>query len=274
MKNAVIARFFGGGQSSLSSLTSIDTGLQTTEVSACFWRTFRKGMLYENFAISAPFQECKRKVLPMLLCRKAGFTLAEVLITLGIIGVIAAMTLPAIMKKIAKQEATARLKKFNSIMQQVLIMSEQANGPVENWTTIGTGNIDTQKFFQIYLAPYIKYLKTDFVKAASGSRHTYFVYLPDGSAFNFSKGNCMDFHFDVNADKMPNEFGKDKFVFLLCSSDAADMWCNGRRWCPYIRSSSAKISRTSLLNNCKSDAIYCSGLLEYDNWEFKDDYPW
>lgn len=41
-----------------------------------------------------------------------GFTLAEVLITLGIIGVVAALTLPALIQNHKKSETTARLKKI------------------------------------------------------------------------------------------------------------------------------------------------------------------
>ena len=62
-----------------------------------------------------------------------GFTLAEVLITLGIIGVVAALTLPALIQNHKKSETTARLKKFSSIMAQAVLMSENDNGPVEDW---------------------------------------------------------------------------------------------------------------------------------------------
>ena len=47
---------------------------------------------------------------------KNGFTLAEVLITLGIIGVVSALTLPSLITSYKKQEASARLKKFNSLL--------------------------------------------------------------------------------------------------------------------------------------------------------------
>lgn len=40
---------------------------------------------------------------------KIGFTLAEVLITLGIIGVVAALTLPSLITSYKRQEASARL---------------------------------------------------------------------------------------------------------------------------------------------------------------------
>ena len=54
---------------------------------------------------------------------KFGFTLAEVLITLGIIGVVAALTLPSLITSYKRQEASARLKKFNSMMGQALMLS-------------------------------------------------------------------------------------------------------------------------------------------------------
>ena len=45
-----------------------------------------------------------------------GFTLAEVLITLVIIGVIASMTIPTLMNKTNKQEYVSRLKKAYSTL--------------------------------------------------------------------------------------------------------------------------------------------------------------
>ena len=54
---------------------------------------------------------------------KPGFTLAEVLITLGIIGVVAAMTIPSIVQKQNQKEATSRLKKFYSTMSQAIMLS-------------------------------------------------------------------------------------------------------------------------------------------------------
>lgn len=45
---------------------------------------------------------------------KFGFTLAEVLITLGIIGVVAAMTIPTLMSTFAKQRTETQLKAFYS----------------------------------------------------------------------------------------------------------------------------------------------------------------
>ncbi|MBO8430376.1 type II secretion system protein, partial [Spirochaetes bacterium] len=49
---------------------------------------------------------------------KAAFTLAEVLITLGIIGVVAAMTLPSVINKTRNKELhTAFLKTYSELNQ-------------------------------------------------------------------------------------------------------------------------------------------------------------
>ena len=48
--------------------------------------------------------------------RKVAFTLAEVLITLGIIGVVAAMTMPSLIQNYQKQEMAAKVKKVYSVL--------------------------------------------------------------------------------------------------------------------------------------------------------------
>ena len=50
--------------------------------------------------------------------RKVAFTLAEVLITLGIIGVVAALTLPSVIQKMEDQRCVSSLKKTYSILSQ------------------------------------------------------------------------------------------------------------------------------------------------------------
>lgn len=49
-----------------------------------------------------------------------GFTLAEVLITLGIIGVVAAMTIHSLINTYRAKELETRFKKADSIIQQAL----------------------------------------------------------------------------------------------------------------------------------------------------------
>ena len=62
------------------------------------------------------------------LSSKAAFTLAEVLITLGIIGVVAAMTIPSIVAKYQKMVTATRVKAFYSKINQAYTMSYAFNG--------------------------------------------------------------------------------------------------------------------------------------------------
>ena len=67
------------------------------------------------------------------LKNKTAFTLAEVLITLGIIGIVAALTLPALNQQYKRQEVETRLQKFYSTMNQALKQSELDNGDFTTW---------------------------------------------------------------------------------------------------------------------------------------------
>ena len=61
---------------------------------------------------------CVSTVKSLFTSKKAAFTLAEVLITLGIIGVVAAMTLPSLIGNYTKQVYVNQLKKSYSVMSQ------------------------------------------------------------------------------------------------------------------------------------------------------------
>lgn len=57
------------------------------------------------------------------MIRKSGFTLAEVLITLGIIGVVAAMTIPTLMNQTGQAEFKTGFKKAVSVLNQAVTMN-------------------------------------------------------------------------------------------------------------------------------------------------------
>ena len=88
--------------------------------------------------------------------RRIAFTLAEVLITLGIIGVVAALTIPGVIDKYQKQETVSRLKKAYSIMQNAIKMSELENGEVSSWTLISSPSVENNEaFVKKYFLPYL-----------------------------------------------------------------------------------------------------------------------
>ena len=59
---------------------------------------------------------------------KKAFTLAEVLITLGIIGIVAAMTLPAVINNSRNKQLEAGLKRSYSLISQALDMYQAETG--------------------------------------------------------------------------------------------------------------------------------------------------
>lgn len=90
--------------------------------------------------------------------KKVGFTLSEVLITLSIIGIVAALTLPTLIQKQQKQQTITAVQKAYSIMNQNLKMSIAENGIPENW--IGKDEspnyATTINYFNKYIRPYYK----------------------------------------------------------------------------------------------------------------------
>ena len=72
--------------------------------------------------------------------KKAAFTLAEVLITLGIIGIVAAMTLPVIIQDTKNKELEAQFKKGYSSLQQAIL---RANYEGEDLNSLYSGGYIT-----------------------------------------------------------------------------------------------------------------------------------
>ena len=92
--------------------------------------------------------------------KRVAFTLAEVLITLTIIGVIAALTIPNLMQKWEDNAEISALKTAYSIIDNAIKIAIAENGPIDSWdwptnpdTQYGTGN---EEFFGRTIAKYLK----------------------------------------------------------------------------------------------------------------------
>ena len=221
--------------------------------------------------------------------RLFAFTLAEVLITLGIIGIVAAMTLPSLMQKQQKLETTVRLKKFYSGMNQAILAAQSIHGDSKYWAKSEyildeNGNYDYETYnkeavdiFNLYLLPHLKVLKlTDGQSPGEGPDGKPVagkfpqVYFADGSSMQLKMGSCFDIYFDSNGDKKPNAYGKDKFIFFFCYKNNKSMISS-----EIGGSSNSYATRDEALDLCKNSSTRCAVLLQkFDNWEFKKDYPW
>ena len=166
------------------------------------------------------------------------FTLAEVLITLAIIGIVAAMTIPTLVanyqKKVLKTQFT---KKYAEISQAVLLAKSETNGNFKSYCT--TFNRDPQgytnkeecfaifnKYFkQVGTCKYknnvVTYNKQNTAYTDIGSKANPGKLLADGSCYDMviNSGN-LGFTFDMNGpDKGPNALGHDIFSFHMDKND-------------------------------------------------------
>ena len=166
-------------------------------------------------------------------------------------------------------------------MSQALVRSEYDNGPIDTWN-YNPGENDESEAIRIedyantYIVPYFNGLKRksgNYVQLEND--HAIYYHLNDGSAFTIHEGGCADIRFDYNDEAGPNQLGRDRFAFLLCHSDDTRYFVlsDTPGISPYCPRSICG-TRQSALATCKNDGRYCSGVLQYDGWEFKDDYPY
>lgn len=103
------------------------------------------------------------------------FTLAEVLIVLGIIGIVAAFTIPTLVEQFNEQVTSTSLKKVYTTLSQAYISALQQNGKPDTWNLI-YNSAQGSKNFTDKLLPYMKILKEEDYSTAV---HT--LYLVDGA---------------------------------------------------------------------------------------------
>lgn len=212
-----------------------------------------------------------------------GFTLAEVLITLGIIGVVAALTIPTLITNYKKKEYSVRLKRFYSTMLQAQQLSEIDNADSETWEYPKRHDIeDTEFWWNSYFKPYFKtIIKTG--ECEIYSIPCFEVYFQDGSLVKIlSNTAAIEFIFDVNGNSSPNTEAYDMFRFLLTRHDGkflpfawtADIGDLNNKHDPDTAFTTNMYDRNNVINICKKEKHFCVQLLFLDNWEFKDDYPY
>lgn len=164
---------------------------------------------------------------------KKGFTLAEILITLGIIGVVAAMTMPTLIQKQQDKEAVVKVKRAYNILSNAY-----AHFSIEN----NVKNIDTSfseegatNVFKIF-EPYLHIAKdcgtTDTTcNTAYTNQNYYKILLNDGTGLifrgrdsstysnkdnpelNYGFSHSFQIFVDINGPKSPNRWGYDIFEF-------------------------------------------------------------
>ena len=239
---------------------------------------------------------------------RLGFTLAEVLITLGIIGIVAAMTMPALIANYQKKVTVVKLKKEYSELNSVLKQSVADYGSTSTWADwpVDAYNRDglTEKWVNKYVIPYTKVLKLDAksilptvvgLDGISGAANAaYSIVKEDGIIWGFmpniNYGTGVRIFVYINNPKNRDAIlGKDVFVFVIYSSDKdiVKPWGQGHTRDDLMAAGSMPNSNTAneLPNagSCNKEGFYfsyaragaaCSALIMLDGWQIKSDYPW
>lgn len=190
--------------------------------------------------------------------RYTAFTLAEVLITLAIIGVVAALTIPLLITNYQQSQTIESFKKIYSTLDNAVKLSESHNGFVDSWSFPTQHSRDASdatellNFFNTYLRPYLNIAKSCDTSSGCWTRSK----MPNGSSsycYYGVYGNTIIYYVlnngtnlfilsyghtgfdaswaplssysigiiaDINGYKGPNTLGKDVFSFVLTQKAA------------------------------------------------------
>lgn len=164
--------------------------------------------------------------------RKQAFTLAEVLITLGIIGVVSAMTIPSLVQNYQRDTYVTQLHKvYNDITQgfkQVITDSNAVSLGESNYTARGAAWF-LNNYFKTLTTCTVDDLDSCFADSYQNMVGTNIDLSDtvDGNCAVIASGSaiCLDQRFvtvDVNGKKGPNIFGRDLFVFNVMNDGTID----------------------------------------------------
>lgn len=205
------------------------------------------------------------------------FTLAEVLITLGIIGVVAAMTIPSLIQGQQEKAIVAALKKTFSTLSNAYTLAVQENGTPDAWGFNTSNGLAGRAPTLDKLKPYLSVIK-DCTDGSAGCWTTGVGYrylkptgndspydsntnypklkLADGTLLfglvdsvdcTTQRGNslalqnvCAHIFVDVNGYNKPNQWGKDTFEFYITKYGIVP-----------LGSSLETISTTTFTDDCK-----------------------
>ncbi len=139
------------------------------------------------------------------------FTLAEVLITLAIIGVVAAISIPSVISNSQQQEFKTGLRKAVSVLNSAITMNMALDGetPYDNANLFG--------FLMKHMA---------IINSLTDTRESYYITVPSGAAPFYNKAfyttDGMRFEFRAGGDALPNFKLYETSSVLPCTANMVD----------------------------------------------------
>ena len=226
---------------------------------------------------------------------KHAFTLAEVLVTLGIIGVVSAMTVPTLMQNYQKKSYVTQLHKvYNELLQAS--MNLQADKNAVNLREAGLGSVAgsinfIKNYFKVVqdcgkdpspcfaAGDYKKMDGTKYTNYDTASENRNCFVLASGAAISItphtdsSDNIIIDIAVDINGKQGPNIVGRDFFGMYLYNNGVIDDYSvdvdAGREYIdPPL---SEEVREKNFQSACNSSRPTwghgCFGKILNDNWE-------
>ncbi len=225
-----------------------------------------------------------------------GFTLSEVLITLGIIGVVAALTIPTLIQNVSNRDVETKLKKFYTTINEAHKFAEAEFGNDNLWFSDTSGPIldnngnpiegssKQRIWFEKYFAKYLKIQKVEVDETG-----TPIFYFMDGTALSFAShttrdwilytedpAKCLKKHVSIDDAAGCCVFYFNYLPGTIEQSDPEDdYWADlrGKGIVPYKYAWMGSISK--MQDNCKpgNNGKYCTALIAMNGWKIPDNYP-
>ena len=229
---------------------------------------------------------CLNALVPIK--KKVAFTLAEVLITLGIIGIVAAMTIPTLMTKYEKKRTETQLKAFYSRINQTLKMSAAENGDIGGLVTQRNYSYNEEvEFLKQYIFPYMKHLG---YYNCTKTQTTICIYLIDGGLMTFSidiNGGDIGYWTDAkkfNDNRQSKKVNIPRYHFSFQFAKYKGFGSNARQVLstnfvdPYVlmwdgTKEGLKKNIWACVKGC-TNCGYCTKMIQVNDWKIPDDYPW
>ena len=226
------------------------------------------------------------------------FTLAEVLVTLGIIGVVSAMTVPTLMQNYQKQSYVTQLHKVYNELSQALVRYQNDKNAV-NLTEAGfskTTPVSGYNFFKTYFkvvadcndsftpctaSNYKKLDGTSVSLSWVGESHKCLNIASGASICTYmGRGNIVQqVVVDTNGQKGPNIFGRDTFIvyiyndgtvddlFTTCTEDNSNCGIWDGMATPTKEQREDVFNKACNVGSNKHNYHGCFGKILNDNWE-------
>ncbi len=185
------------------------------------------------------------------LFKKCAFTLAEVLITLGIIGIVAAMTMPALVSKYQEKAWLTAFNKTYSILSQVYISAYRDNGIAREW---GTEPVQIYNILSPYLnvcevwgqnrPAALQKLSREYRDLNGRKMNPNDIFSTTSYNFSLNDGTIISLGYsgdiaspllkvDINGFKLPNQLGKDLFYFSFNDKSGYPVVTGFSKWWMY-----------------------------------------